>query len=136
MAWVVDTCLVVDLLENDPVFGLPSARLMESLLAEGLLLCPVSYIELAPAFRGERGLQDEFLRKAGIRFDADWQPEDTLAAHAAWHRQVQRRRSGAVGKRPAADILIGAFALRHRGLLTRNPADFKAAFPELRMRAP
>lgn len=136
MAWVVDTCLVIDVLEADPEHGPGSRTLLKVCLGEGLLVSPITQIELAPAFGGDWARQCEFLRRAGMAFNEDWQPEDTLAAHAAWHRQVLRRRSGTAGRRPVADILIGAFALRHRGLLTRNPADFKAAFPELRMRAP
>jgi hypothetical protein len=50
MKWVVDTCVVIDVLENDPDFGLRSARLLEERLAEGLAICPVTHVELAPAF--------------------------------------------------------------------------------------
>lgn len=136
MAWVVDTCLIIDIVEADPVFGPGTRSLLNLCASDGLLVSPITMVELAPTFGGDLERQKEFLRQGGIGFDADWQPEDTLAAHAAWHRQVQRRRAGAAGKRPVADILIGAFALRHRGLLTRNPADFKTGFPDLRVRAP
>jgi hypothetical protein len=54
MTWVVDTCVVLDVLEGDPEFGLASARLIDNLASEGLSLCPVSYIELAPAFSGDK----------------------------------------------------------------------------------
>jgi predicted nucleic acid-binding protein len=30
-----------------------------------------------------------------------------------------------------ADVLIGAFAIRHDGLITRNDADFRALYPTL-----
>ncbi len=39
-------------------------------------------------------------------------------------------------KRPLADILIGAFASRFDGILTRNEADFKTVFPSLAITAP
>ena len=32
--WVVDTCVVLDVFENDPQFGKGSAALLEKLLAE------------------------------------------------------------------------------------------------------
>jgi hypothetical protein len=38
MNWIVDTCVVIDLLENDPDFGLRSARLLEQRLAAGASL--------------------------------------------------------------------------------------------------
>lgn len=37
--WVVDTCVVVDVLEADPVFGLRSAQLLQRLLPEGGCAC-------------------------------------------------------------------------------------------------
>jgi len=136
MAWVVDTCMLIDVLEADPVFGEISADWLEDHSDEGLVISPVTYAELAPAFRGNRSLQDEFLNGMGVDFREDWIWADTLAAHAAWQAHVQRRRSGEGPKRPLADILIGGFALRFDGLLTRNPKDFRTPFPDLELRAP
>ncbi|MBM3833050.1 MAG: type II toxin-antitoxin system VapC family toxin [Verrucomicrobia bacterium] len=39
-------------------------------------------------------------------------------------------------KRPLADILIGAFALRFDGLLTRNETDFRSVFSQLTIVSP
>jgi predicted nucleic acid-binding protein len=136
MAWVVDTCLIIDIIEADPAHGPATRTLLKASIGDGLLISPITMVELAPTFDGDLTRQRAFLDTAGIGYGDDWQPEDTLAAHAAWHRQVKRRRAGAAAKRPVADILIGAFALRHRGLLTRNAADFAPAFPELSIRTP
>ena len=35
-----------------------------------------------------------------------------------------------------ADILIGAFASRRNGILTRNASDFRTVFPTLAIAAP
>jgi hypothetical protein len=43
MIWVVDTCIVIDVLENDPAFGRASAALLDRMAPEGIALCPVSY---------------------------------------------------------------------------------------------
>jgi predicted nucleic acid-binding protein len=136
MAWVVDTCVLLDVLEGDPEFGDPSASALDAHLADGLVICPITYAELAPAFQGDLPLQDEFLAGVGTDFRQAWQWEDTLQAHAAWNRFIQRRRLESLRRRPLADILIGAFALRHQGLLTRNPDDFEPVFPRLRLRVP
>ena len=136
MAWVVDTCVLIDILEDDPEFGRASALALDGHAAEGLAVCPITYTELAPAFEGDPNLQDEFLTGVGIDFRQDWTWEDTLRAHESWHRFIQQKRAGLVPKRPLADILIGAFAVRHQGLITRNPEDFEAAFPELPLRVP
>lgn len=51
MTWVVDTCVVLDVLEDDPQFGRASAKLLENLLRDGLAVSPVTMVELAAAFR-------------------------------------------------------------------------------------
>ena len=132
MAWVVDTCLVIDVLDDDPSFGSSSAALLDAHADAGLVLSPVSYAELAPAFLGDVRRQNEFLDKIGIDYHRAWEWVDTVAAHKAWHAHVVRRRSGSRPRRPLADVLIGAFAMRFEGLLTRNQEDFRAMFPSLR----
>lgn len=133
---MVDTCVVLDVLEDDPEFGLRSARLLERRLAEGLSVCPVTQVELAPAFEGGLDLQRRFFQEAGIDDRGVWTVADTEAAHAAWHRQIAGRRTGTFPKRPVADVLIGAFALNRRGLITRNARDFRRHFPELEILEP
>ncbi len=74
MAWVVDTCLLIDVAEADPTFGIASARLLDGKRPDGLTICPATYIELAPVFNGDQTAQNEFLfnlgtpgRKSGSR---------------------------------------------------------------------
>ena len=136
MGWVVDTCLIIDVLEDDPAFGTVSARLIDAKACEGLVVCAVTYIELAPAFLGDRRRQDEFLRQVGIDENCDWTRADIVAAYDAWQDYVTRKRQGKAVKRPIADLMIGAFACRHYGLLTRNPDDFTEVFPDLNVVRP
>lgn len=136
MSWVVDTCLIIDVLEGDPEFGQASARLLDRMAKDGLSLCPVSYVELAPAFLGDRRRQNEFLDAVGISHDEAWDGVATQVAHQAWHRYVGLRRAKKIARRPVADILIGAFASCRKGLLTRNGDDFAKAFPSLKIVAP
>jgi len=134
MPWVVDTCILLDVLEDHPKFGPASASTLDALADDGLTICPVTYVELAPAFDGNSSLQDEFLIGVGVDFRQDWLWEDTLRSQEAWNDFVRRRRSGLVPKRPLADVLIGAFATRYQGLITRNRSDFATIFPELPIR--
>lgn len=136
MAWVVDTCVLIDVLVEDPQFGLSSAQILEACLEEGLIICPMTYAELSPALQGDRALQDEFLAGVGVDFRQDWVWADTLRAHQAWNEFIRRRRSGQLPRRPLADVLIGAFATRFQGLITRNPEDFTKLFPSLPLRIP
>jgi len=137
MSWVVDTCIVIDVLRKDPLHGNASALMLNELSSEGLILCPVCFVELAPAFLGDIRRQHHFLDSIGIDYERNaWTREDTLAAHAAWYRHTVARRMNAISKRPVADVMIGAFAMRHTGLLTRNASDFGRVFPELAVRTP
>lgn len=136
MAWVVDTCLLIDVAEADPVFGAASAALLDAKRPEGLTICPVTYAELAPVFNGDATFQNEFLSNLGVVWVETWTLADTVAAHAAWHRYVAGKRAGRIPKRPVADVLIGAFAGLRDGLLTRNEGDFRAVFPALKLVAP
>ena len=136
MKWVVDTCVLIDVLEHDPAFGGPSADLLEKSLRDGLVICPVTMVELAPAFDGNLEIQKHFLEQVGIDFTNPWTFADTECAHKAWNAYVQARRVSDAPKRPLADLLIGAFAFRHKGLVTRNPADFRRWFPKLKLRQP
>ena len=136
MAWVVDTCLLIDIAEADSSFGEASADLIDLKRPDGLALCPITYAELAPVFNGDRSAQDEFLFHLGVVWPEAWTAADTIAAHEAWHRCVLAKRAGQGLKRPIADVLIGAFASRFGGVLTRNAADFRRIFPALEIAAP
>lgn len=48
MAWVVDTCVPIDIADADPHFGVASAQFLDSKRPSGLLICPVTFVELAP----------------------------------------------------------------------------------------
>ena len=134
--WVVDTCVVLDVFENDPQFGLVSARILEKLLVDGLAVSPVTMVELSAAFAGDLAEQNRFLDEAGIFHTEAWTVADTEAAHRAWNSYVENRRSDKVPKRAVADILIGGFAMNRQGLITRNPTDFRRWFPKLLIREP
>jgi len=136
MSWVVDTCVVIDVLENDPSFGLRSATLLEQKLGEGLSICPVTFVELAPAFEGNLEDQERFLHQAGIEYRSGWSAADTRAAHQAWNHHIIARHSGILAKRSIADVLIGAYASKRHGLITRNPGDFRRNFPDLQILKP
>lgn len=136
MAWVVDSCVMLDVALGASAWSVSSARLLDRFVADGLVACPVSMVEIAPYFEGDIEKEWVFLDQLEIRHDWDWMPEDTETAAEAWARQVYLKRDKRVGKRPVADILIGAFAMRAGGLLTRNACHFKTVFPGLRIEAP
>lgn len=124
-AWVVDTSVLIDIYLPDPVFAQASAQCLAAHLANGLVISPMTYVELAPAFDGDTRLQEQFLEENGVEWLDPWTHADTENAHQLWAAHVKRKRAGQGSKRPAADVFIEAFAKRFQGLITRNPTDFK-----------
>ena len=133
---VVDTCIIVDISDHDPVFGERSARILEEYADGGLLIAPVSYVELAPVFLGDVNRENQFLFELGIELPKGFDTSDIPIAHAAWYRHIQKKREGKSHRRPIADVLIGALAQANDGLITRNAKDFRALFPKLNIVVP
>lgn len=136
MVWVVDTCVILDILDNHPLFAEASSRALQTNLDEILEIAPDSYVELAPAFNGDVSEQDAFLDALWIRRNFDLDMGGVLAAHRAWHEHILRKRTGEVRRRPLADVMIGAYALSKGGLITRNESDFRTLFPTLQIYNP
>jgi predicted nucleic acid-binding protein len=128
---VVDTCVLIDIADDDPSFGRASALCVAKYLNEDLVISPVSYVELAPLFEGSARRLEEFLDGVGIRHDELFELSDREVAFATWYRHISAKRAGKAGKRPVADILIGALAVRAKGIITRNGTDFSSLFPGL-----
>ena len=125
MAWVVDTSVLLDVRMNDATFGLASAQCLAAHLSDGLVISPVTFAELAPAFNVDVRLQEQFLEQNGVEWLEPWTHADTEKTHRLWADHVKRKRAGQGSKRPIADMFIAAFAERFQGLITRNPDDFK-----------
>ena len=133
MTWVIDTCVILDILDRHPLFGEKSALALNSVMDDVLTIAPITYVELAPAFNGDVEAQNAFLNDLWIRCNFDGGQKLVLAAHKAWYEHISRKRTGAIKKRPIADVLIGAYAMQHGGLITRNEGDFRALFPTLKI---
>lgn len=128
---VVDTCVLLDIADADPSFGQASARCLAAKLPGGLVISPVSYVELAPVFRGSTRVLDEFLAGVGVKAREVFTEEDRLTAFRAWGRHISARRARRATRRPVADALIGALAVRHGGIITRNGPDFRSFYSNL-----
>ena len=136
MAWVVDTSVLIDVFENDPEFGLASARCLEAHAGQGLLICPVTFVEMSPVCDGNETALTTFLTQAGVTWLEPWSWQDTKIAFRLWSACILRKRQTRAGRRPVADVLIGAFASRFQGLITRNRADFRSLCPDLPLVSP
>ena len=131
MIWVVDTCVIIDVLRGDKTFAAQSSMALQSKLDDVLSIAPLTYVELAPEFNGDMVAQNVFLDSMWIQRDFGGSEGAVLAAHKAWHEHILRKRTDGVKKRPIADIMIGAYAMQKGGLITRNEAEFRSLYPNL-----
>ena len=131
MTWVVDTCVIIDVLRDDETFSMKSSMALQSKLDDVLTIAPLTYVELAPEFNGDVEAQNAFLDGMWIQREFGGNEETVLAAHKAWHEHVLRKRKGETRKRPIANIIIGAYAMQKGGLITRNESDFRSLYPNL-----
>ncbi|MBN1962836.1 MAG: PIN domain-containing protein [Deltaproteobacteria bacterium] len=128
---VVDTCVIIDIADADPTYGTLSAQCLEAHLNQGLTISPISYVELAPVFDNSTRLLDEFLDGVGIEKNEQFSIADRYVAFNAWARHIIAKRTKVTHKRPVADALIGALAIRLDGIITRNGNDFRSFYPKL-----
>ena len=52
MAWVVDTSVLVDLVTGDPLYAPASTVCLQAHLSDGLVISPVTFVEIGPSFSG------------------------------------------------------------------------------------
>ncbi len=123
--------MVIDILAGDADFARLSALACNAKRESGLIVAPITYIELAPSFNGDAGEQDDFLRKLGVACEFDGDKDFVMAAYRAWYSHILRKRAGKAPRRPIADVVIGALAMRNAGLITRNEDDFRTLYPNL-----
>ena len=140
MAWVVDTCLLIDVAEADPRFGIPSARLLDRQWPDGLLICPVSDVELAPVFNADDSLQEQFLHSLAASFHHGCQAAGESGGGPPQSKTLTRR-SRRFRRRVSVLDCASPLALfpaptRGRFIFTRNEADFRQLFPTLKVLTP
>jgi predicted nucleic acid-binding protein len=128
---MIDTCVLIDLIMPGAPFARAAAACLNRCQSDGLAICPVVFIELGPAFQGDAAQQENFLSDYGIEFLGNWDDAATREAWMLWHQHIAGKRLGLTRKRPAADALIAAFAMRRKGLITRNTTDFRSLAPSL-----
>ena len=130
---LVDSCVVIDVLENDHKWADWSQQQLETWSAHGpLLINPVIYAELA-AYATSKETLDAEIAGAGLALREF--PRDALflagRAHAAY------RRRGGTRAGVLADFLIGAHAAILRvPILTRDVSRFRAYFPTVKLVSP
>lgn len=134
MITAVDTNILIDILEPDPVHGPSSRDALKRCLREGAVVaCDVVWAETAVAYaENQQALVDAF-GTLKIEFSAMGM-EAALQAAQCWHAYLKHP---GVRKRIAADFLIGGHArIQCDRLLTRDRGFYRDYFKGLTVLSP
>jgi len=128
MTTAVDTCVVLDLLLDEPQWSDRAEAALRQAFDQGqLIIGEVVYAELMPQFHGSAELE-ETLNELGILFI----PSCVSMAAAAGLAWAQYRRSGGPRNRLIGDFLVGAHAAVNADrLLTRDGRYYQSSFATL-----
>jgi predicted nucleic acid-binding protein len=130
---LVDTNVLLDVLEDDPQWATWSQGQLESVgLTDALAINAVIYAELSMAFARIEELEDA-LSQAALSMEAI--PREALFLAGKAFLDYRRRRGSRGGVLP--DFFIGAHAaVNGYALLTRDSARYRSYFPTVRLIAP
>ena len=134
MITAVDTNILIDILEPDPIHGPASREMLRTCLREGALVaCEVVWAEVATVYVHRQRELLSALDKLEIGFSAMSREAALLAAHA-WHAW---RGAGGRRERIVPDFLIGAHArLQCDRLLSRDRGFYRGYFNGLELLSP
>ena len=134
MITAVDTNILIDILEPDPVFGRASAVVLKQALREGsVVVCDVVLAEVATVY----GKKQEDLVQIIDQLNIVFSPHSKQAALQSALQWYQYRQKGGKKGRIAADFLIGGHALAQCDrLLTRDRGFFRDYFQDLKLLNP
>jgi hypothetical protein len=93
MAWVVDTSVVLDLIVASSPWRMASLACLRQHLPDGLCVCPVTFIEVGPAFGGDHQAAAAFFHVIPIEISEPWTTADTELAHRLWNDHQVRRKA-------------------------------------------
>jgi len=130
---LVDTHVLVDLLQNDPQWADWSvAQMRAQSRLHALTINPVIYAEMSLSFSSLEALDDVLLTLA-----LEWREIPRPALFLAAKAFTQYRRRGGSKAQVPPDFFIGAHAaVEGWPLLTRDASRFRTYFPTLEVLAP
>ena len=130
---MVDSNVLIDVLDPDPVWFEWSAKRLAPLVDAGaLVINPIVYAELVAGFTTLEALNAALDPYSLIRDPLPWE-----AAFLASQAFLLYRKRRGPKRSPLPDFYIGAHAsLAGYALLTRDPAHYREYFPKLRLISP
>lgn len=133
VATLVDSCVLIDVLGDDPQWADWSLNQLEQCAALGpLVINPLTLAEVSPRFERAADLEAALVHLPLVRQDLPWD-----AAFLAGQAFKAYRQTRGVKSTPIPDFYIGAHALvAQMQLLTRDRTRYESYFPRLPLVAP
>lgn len=132
-ATLVDSCVLIDVLADDPEWADWSLTQLEICGNQGaLLINPIILAEISPRFECADDLEAALSGLPLVREALPWDAAFLAGQAFKAYRQLQGSKTS-----PMPDFYIGAHALvGHLQLLTRDAARYRTYFPRLALVAP
>ena len=132
-ATLVDSCILIDVLANDPQWADWSLNQLDALGQQApLVINPIILAEVSPRFERASDLEAALATLPLVREALPW--DAAFLAGQAF--KIYRLARGAKSS-PMPDFYIGAHAIVNRQrLLTRDAARYRTYFPKLEIVAP
>ncbi len=130
---LVDSNILIDILEDDPTWKAWSRRQLRRARGSGnLVINPLIYAEVSVGYpmqrQADRALSTAIYRREPLPWEAAFSAGKAFLAY---------RRAGGTKRSPLPDFYIGAHAaVRMYSLLTRDPGRYRQFFPTLDVIAP
>lgn len=133
MAILVDSCVILDIMTEDPIWFKWSSEMLEKHSEHHqLVINPIIYGEVSIGYQKIEELEEALPPTFFKRLPIPWE-----AAFLAGKVFLTYRRQGGQRSLPLPDFFIGAHALvDDLLLLTRNSKRFKHYFPKLKLITP
>ena len=132
-ATLVDSCVLIDVLANDPKWADWSLDQLERLGSTApLVINPIILAEISPRFERATDLEAALAGLPLLREALPWDAAFLAGQAFKIYRQAQGAKTS-----PMPDFYIGAHALvGNMQLLTRDAARYRSYFPKLALVAP
>jgi hypothetical protein len=130
---MIDSCVLLDILTEDPMWGAWSSEQVEKLADRSILVInPIIYGEISIRFETVEELEEALSPEMFNREDIPYE-----AAFLAGKCFLRYRKAGGSKRSTLPDFFIGAHALvGGMSLLTRDKRRYREYFPALKLVAP
>lgn len=133
MAYLIDSCILLDILTDDPQWADTSQSLLDQHSLEGeLLINPIIYTEISIGYAQQADL-DEVIKVMALSWEEI--PHQALFLTGKVFLSYRKNKGNKI--HPMPDFYIGAHAqMAHHSIITRDTTRYRTYFPEVKLITP